>query len=108
MTITTGVELKPLVMPEHKSLEHASTVVVTTDDSELWYVLKWAERQGKHVAKWMYDHVFNSDNTVFCISTAGDMVGWTDQMDRSLYYKPFDEFLGDMTTLFVGITNLNH
>jgi len=80
---------------EEGCLEHGSTVVVTTNDAELCYVLKWAERQGKSVSRWMYDHVFDANNQHFCLSLSGDVVGWQDRMDRALYYKPFSEFLDE-------------
>lgn len=74
---------------ECKGLEHGSTVVVCTDDSELFYVLKWAEREGKD-----FRHVvYCIEKFPFCIATAGDRLGWTDLMDRALYYMPFSEFI---------------
>lgn len=85
-------EQQRVVMPEHQSLDHGSTVVVTNTDSEMFYILKWCERQGKKVSGWMYDH----NEFPFCISVSGGIVGWTDRMDRALYYKPFSEFLSDI------------
>ena len=79
-------------MPEYKSLEHGSTVIVAENDSELFYILKWCERIGKDVGGWMY----NNDGYPFCISVHGKIVGWTDKLDRALYYKPFSEFLADI------------
>ena len=80
------------VMPEPKSLEHGSTVIVARNESELFYILKWCERVGKDVGGWMYDN----GGYPFCISVHGNIVGWTDKMDRALHYKPFAEFLADI------------
>lgn len=77
--------------PKHKSLEHGSTVIVCNDSSELFYVLKWCERVGKDVSGWMYDR----SEFPFCISVHGQIVGWTDLMDRALYYKSFEEYVND-------------
>ena len=79
-------------MEEYKSLEHGSTVVVTNNDSELFYVLKWCERVGKDVGGWMYEQ----DEFPFCVAPAGKFVGFSRQMDRALYYKPFSEFMSDI------------
>ena len=81
-----------IVRPKYKSLEHNSTVVACRNDSEMFYVLKWCERMGKKVSRWMYDR----NEFPFCVSVNGDIVGWTDQMDRALYYKPFEEYVNDI------------
>jgi len=80
-------------MADYKSLEHGSTVIVVKTRPELCYVLEWCELNGKHTSKFMY----SVDSFPICLSVDGDMVGWTDRMDRALYYKPFLEFIGDIT-----------
>lgn len=79
-------------MAEYKSLEHGSTVVVCSNDSEMFYFLKYAERIGKDVSRWLYDH----DEFPVCLSVSDDIVGWVIELDRALYYKPFNEFLADI------------
>lgn len=85
-------ELERLVMPEYKSLEHGSTVVVCENSFELFFVLRWAGFVGKGVSEWMHER----DTFPFCVAVAGDLLSWTDRMDRALYYKPFTEFRSDI------------
>ena len=80
-------------MAEYKSLEHGSTVVVIRSRPELCYILEWCELNGKLATEQMY----SVDSFPICVSVHGDTVGWTDLMDRALYYKPFLEFVGDIT-----------
>ena len=80
-------------MPKYMSLEHGSTVVVTNNESELFSVLDWCEMKQKLTASYMHNVI----NFPMCFAVDGDVVGWTNQMDRALYYKPFAEFLSDIT-----------
>ena len=79
-------------MSEYKSIEHSSTVITCNNDSELFYVLKWSERSGKHVVSWMYER----DKFPFHVSVHSNIVGWTDLDDRALYYMPFSEFIDSL------------
>jgi hypothetical protein len=75
----------------YKTLGHGSTVIVITDGAEFAYIQKWCESQGKRL-------LFNPKSFPICVSVADELVGWTDHMDRALYYKSFDEFLCDIKT----------
>ena len=79
--------------PEYKSIEHGSTVVVATSRMELAYLLAWCDENNKEVAHFMREVT----DFPYCISLNSDVVGFTKQMDRALYYKPFSEFLADTT-----------
>jgi hypothetical protein len=86
---------EPVVICDYMSLEHRSTVVTCTNDSELHYLLRWAERLGKVAGKWMYlINIF----PVY-IGTSGDVLSWIDLRDRALYYKPFLEFINEINIL---------
>ena len=73
---------------KHKDIEHGSTVIECTNDSEVFYVLSWCTDMGKQFPSWMWER-FNSP---ICLSVNGKFVGFTKLMDRALYYMPFSEF----------------
>ena len=79
-------------MAEHKSLEHGSTVIVATNSYELAYIMAWCVKMRKSITPFVSGY----DVFPFCISVSGQIVGWTDRMDRALYYKPFMEFVDDI------------
>ena len=87
---------------EYKSIEHASTVVVATNIMELAYLLAWCDENNKDVAHFMREVT----DFPYCLSLNGEIVGWTNQMDRALYYKPFSEFLADTTDSPAGYASL--
>lgn len=80
-----------MTTPKYKSLEHGSTVVVATNEHELAYIRSWCKQAGKG-----NPYLGDAESFPFCVSTAGEQAGWTDRMDRALYYKPFSEFLADI------------
>ena len=71
---------------------HGSTVIAVNNRSELLYVLEWCKLKGKSIS----DHILKQDKFPYCLSVRGDIVGWTDLMDRALYYKSFSEFVGNV------------
>jgi len=79
------------VMPEYKSLEHGSTVIVANNAHELAYLISWCKEAGKGEP-----YLGDVEKFPFCVSVSGELAGWTDRMDRALYYKPFSEFLSDI------------
>ncbi len=80
------------ILNDRISLEHGSTVVVVNNKVELNKVLNWCKEKDKIIIDW-----FNKvEKFPLCISVASDIVGWTDKMDRALYYKPFEDFLKDI------------
>ena len=78
----------------HKGIYFGSTVVVATNRSELMYLLEWAEEKSMSIS----DYMWSRYKFPYCLSFSDKIVGWTDQMDRNLYYKSFDEFLKDIKT----------
>jgi hypothetical protein len=56
---------------------------------ELVVILNWCTLQGKSIAAYMRD----VNEFPYCLSVSGDAVGWTNDMDRALYYMPFGEFI---------------
>jgi hypothetical protein len=74
---------------EYKELGHGSTVITVNNRPELLYVLEWCKLQNKKIGAFMHDiEVFP-----YNLSVHSEVVGWTDLMDRALYYMPFREFL---------------
>ena len=74
---------------EYKELGHGSTVITVNSRPELLYVLEWCKLQNKKVGEFMYqvtDFPYN-------LSVHSEFVGWTNLMDRALYYISFREFL---------------
>jgi len=80
-------------MAEYKSLEHGSTVIVATNAHELAYIESWCKENGKG-APWLGER----EIFPFCVSVAGELAGWTDKMDRALYYMPFRDFMNIIDT----------
>lgn len=79
--------------PDYQTVNHGSSVVVATSGPELHCILKWCDEAGKHVS----DFMRSVQSFPYCLSVSGDVVGWTDQMDRALYYMPFAEFVAETT-----------
>ena len=75
---------------EYKSIEHGSTVVVCKDICEVAYVKAWLKKNDK-----LPTFLGDSEVYPFCIGTKDG--AWTTSMDRALYYKPFEEFISDLT-----------
>ena len=74
---------------EYKELGHGSTAITVNNRPELLYVLEWCKLQNKKIGSFMYDiEVFP-----YNLFVHSEVVGWTDLMDRALYYMPFREFL---------------
>jgi len=81
-----GEEMK---RSKYKSLNHGSTVIVTKSFEQLKTVVDWAFNKGKIIP----GYISRNNSFPFCISVDGDCIGYTEQMDRALYYMPYDEFL---------------
>lgn len=77
-------------LPEYKSLDHGSTVVVCNNLSEFRYMVAWCEDNGK-----LPPLLCDPKKYPFCVATKDG--GWTDRMDRSLYYMSFLEFISTAT-----------
>lgn len=77
---------------EYKGIKHGSTVVVCSGLPEFRYLSAWCEVYGKLNLSLMKD----PEAYPFCVATKDG--GWTDRMDRALYYKSFSEFLDDIGT----------
>lgn len=74
--------------PQYKNLEHGSTVIVLNTETERTIVLNWAESKGKIVST-----SIKKIKLPLCVSVDGKIVGWTNEMDRALYYMSFEEFM---------------
>ena len=70
-------------------LERHNSVIVCNNKAELAYVIAWCDGQGKHVA----DYMRTKYKFPYCLSVAGDIVGWIDRMDRAVYYIDFITFV---------------
>ena len=74
---------------EYKELGHGSTAITVNSRPELLYVLEWCKLQNKKTS----DSMYNIDDFPYNLFVDSKVVGWTDLMDRALYYMPFHEFL---------------
>lgn len=74
---------------KYKEIDHGSTVITVNNRPELLYVLEWCIAKNKKISDFMY----KVDSFPFNLSVYAEIVGWTDLMDRALYYMPFREFL---------------
>ena len=67
-------------------LKHPNTMVVATNKAELAYIEKWCDMHDI-LPPWMGDR----DRLPIALSPNGG--GWTDHMDRALYYVRFRDFI---------------
>lgn len=68
-------------------IDHVNNVVVCENDQEFRYMISWCNENDKGLP-------FSGDPTFpICIGTGQELAGWTQSMDRALYYMPFLEFI---------------
>ncbi len=75
------------VMPSF--LTHPYAQVVCTNKGELNYILEWAKQNGKEVS----DHYYKIEKFPYHLFLEGEIVGWTDSIDRIGEKFSFREFV---------------
>ena len=69
---------------------HPSSVVVCNTDDQLQDVFRAAETLGIRLGS--VSSLRPKYEFPLCISVNGDLLGWTNLMDRALYYIPYETF----------------
>jgi hypothetical protein len=77
---------KTAVIP---SFLHPSSVVKIEHAGELAYLLAWCDFKKINVAGWQRD----INNFPIALSLNQVNLGWTDKLDRALYYVSFNDYL---------------
>ena len=66
-----------------------NSVIVCENKKQLNLVIQWCESQNKNVGVFMKMR----EKFPYCLNVSTHVVGWTDSMDRALYYVSFLDFI---------------